>query len=122
MRAPAALACAVLAAGFGCAHAARATTAPGTIYVSKLVITDGAIRIRVRRNTWSATLRYPRGAEVRYEVSNRGTHPFSLNILGSTTGRLAPGRGTSILVYWARRGSFVFRASPTGPRLRVLVT
>lgn len=106
----------------GSAHGAEATTQPGKLYVSPLVIRDDAIKVRVRRSKWANELRYVRGAEVRYEVVNRGTRRFSLNILGSVTGVLAPGRRTSILVAWTHRGRFVFRASPNGARLRVTVT
>jgi hypothetical protein len=112
---------AAVSAGLG-VEAVDATTAPGTLYVSKLVIRDDAISVRVRRHRWSSTLHYLRGAEVRYEVTNHGTHPFGLNILGSTTGMLAPGRSASILVYWGNRGKYVFRAVPRGARLRVVVS
>lgn len=116
-----AAAVAVATATIGCVHAAQATTVPGRLYISDLVITDHAVKVHVRRHLWSETLHYARGAEVRYEVLNRGTRPYGLDILGSTTGMLRPGRRTSILVYWGRRGSFVFRASPRGARLRVIV-
>jgi hypothetical protein len=101
--------------------AAHATTVPGRLYITDLVITDTTIKAHIRRDTWAATIRYPRGVEVRYEVLNRGTRTYSLNILGSVTGRLKPGKRTSILVYWGRRGRFVFRAAPLGARLKVVV-
>lgn len=107
--------------GLAAARPASATTVPGRLYITDLVITDTTIKAHIRRDTWSATIHYPRGVEVRYQVLNRGTRSYSLNILGSVTGRLRPGRRTSILVYWGRRGSFVFRASPRGARLRVVV-
>jgi hypothetical protein len=101
---------------------AQATTAPGILHVSKLVLTDRAILIRGDRFMTPAGIpRYPRGTDVRYDVSNRGTRPLALNILGSTTGRLRPGARTTILVYWARRGKFAFRATPNGPRIRIWV-
>jgi hypothetical protein len=108
--------------GLGAANSARATTVPGRLYISSLRITDNAIEVHIRRHAWAETIHYPRGAEVRYEVVNRGTRAYSLNILGSVTGRLRPGKRTSILVYWGRRGDFDFRASPRGARLRVIVT
>jgi hypothetical protein len=107
--------------GLGAARSARATTVPGRLYISSLRITDKTIEVHIRRHTWAATIRYKRGAEVRYEVVNSGTRAYSLDILGSVTGRLRPGNRASILVYWDRRGSFVFRASPRGARLRVIV-
>lgn len=124
MRNRVAMAAAALAAAaisLGVVFSARATTMPGKLYVSKLVIDNNAIKVRIRRNTWAETIHYRRGAEVRYEVANHATRAFSLNILGSVTGPLSPGQRTSILVYWGRRGSFVFRAFPRGARLRVVV-
>jgi hypothetical protein len=120
MRAWFAVAAATAAATVGL-QSAQATTVPGRLYISDLVITDNAVKVHIRRHTWADTIHYLRGAEVRYEVLNRGTRAYSLNILGSTTGRLSPGKRTSILVYWGRRGSFAFRASPRGARLRVIV-
>ena len=120
-RVAAVVAIAFAAGGTGGAHRSYATTAPGVISVSKLVITDRAVRIRIRRDTWSSVAHYPRGAEVRYDVSNRGTRAYSLDILGSVTGRLAPGRQTTILVAWTHRGRFVFRALPKGARVVVWV-
>lgn len=107
--------------GLANAHSVRGTTVPGRLYITDLVITDTTIKAHIRRDTWAATIHYQRGAEVRYEVLNRGSRSYSLNILGSVTGRLRPGKRTSILVYWDRRGSFVFRASPRGARLKVVV-
>lgn len=115
---------AALAAATACLegfNVARATTIPGRLYISSLVITDNAIRVHVRRQTWASTLHYRRGAEVRYEVMNRGKRAYSLNILGSVTGRVLPQKRTSILVYWSTRGTFTFRASPQGGRLKVVV-
>jgi hypothetical protein len=117
----AAIALAIAAACVGGAGSSRATTAPGVVSVSKLVITDRAVMIRIRRHTWVSVAHYSRGAEVRYDVSNRGTRAYSLDILGSVTGRLAPGRQTTILVAWTHRGKFVFRALPNGARVVVWV-
>jgi hypothetical protein len=102
-------------------HDAGATTVPGRLYITSLRITDSAITAHIRRHVWASTIHYRRGAEVRYEVVNRGTRAYSLDILGSATGRLTPGKRTSILVYWGRRGHFVFRAAPRGARLSVVV-
>jgi hypothetical protein len=103
------------------AAGAHATTQPGMLSVSQVVIDDHAILVRIRRHRWASSVHYLRGAEVRYEVSNRGTRPISLDILGSVTGVLRPGRHGSMLVYWSHRGRYVFRVQPHGPRLRVAV-
>jgi hypothetical protein len=104
------------------AGGARATTQPGTLYVVRLVVTDHTVTFRGDKFlTKSSFPRYPRGSDVRYEVRNRTTHPFSLDILGSETGLVRPGQLRSILVYWARRGKFVFHPRPAGPAIRIWV-
>jgi hypothetical protein len=108
--------------GVVAAGGARATTQPGTLYVVRLVIKDDSVAFRGDKfMTRSSIPHYPRGTDVRYEVRNRGTHPFSLNILGSTTGLVRPGKERSILVYWSTRGKFVFHPQPNGPRIRIWV-
>ena len=125
MRPPALLICLAAAAaivGGVASGGARATTQPGTLYVVRLVITDHAVAFRGDKfMTRSSIPHYPRGADVRYDVRNRGTRPFSLNILGSTTGIVRPGKERSILVYWSTRGKFVFRPRPNGPAIRIWV-
>jgi hypothetical protein len=109
---------------FACsASAAPATTTPGLLYVKRLVITNEKILIsgHTRPKLTDRVQRYKRGVLIRYEVRNRGTRAYRLNILGSSTGTLTPGRHAAILVGWNRRGSFTFRARPGGPRMRVVV-
>jgi hypothetical protein len=116
-----AVGCAVI---FTCsASAAPATTTPGLLYVKRLVITNEKILIsgHTRPKMTDRVQRYKRGVLVRYEVRNRGTRAYRLNILGSSTGTLTPGRHAPILVAWNRRGTYTFRAIPAGPRMRVVV-
>ncbi len=126
LRASVSLVCVGAASGVGIlsstSHPARATTQPGVLSVVKLVITDDKIVVRGDKfMTRTGIPHYPRGSDVRYDVRNRATRPFRLNILGSSTGMLAPGRQSSILVYWSRRGKFVFRALPNGPTIHIWV-
>lgn len=116
-----AVACAVILACS--ASAAPATTTPGLLYVKRLVITNEKILIsgHTHPRMTDRVQRYKRGVLIRYEVRNRGTRAFSLNILGSSTGTLRPGARTPILVAWNRRGTYTFRALPGGPRMRVVV-
>jgi hypothetical protein len=101
---------------------AAATTQPGVLYTSTLIISDARIVVADNKfATRTGYARYPRGSMIRYTVVNRGSRAFSLDILGSATGAVQPGRRKLILVNWDRRGSFVFRAAPRGPRLRVRV-
>lgn len=119
---PLAVVCAAIFLACASGSAALATTEPGVVYVKKLIITNEKILIgRTRRTMTDRVQRSPRGAFVRYEVRNRGTRPFLLNILCSSTGTLSPGQGAPILIGWTRRGNFTFRAVPGGPRMRVVV-
>jgi hypothetical protein len=105
-----------------CAAAAHATTQPGTLYVVRLVVGDRSVDFRGDKFLTGAQFpHYPRGADVRYDVRNGGKRPFSLNILGSTTGVVRPGQMRSILVYWGRRGRYLFRPRPNGPAIRIWV-
>jgi hypothetical protein len=104
------------------AGASQATTTPGVLSVAKLVIRDDkVVFVRDDFMTKMGFPHYPRGADVRYDVRNLGTRPYSLNILGSVTGAIAPRGQRSILVYWGRRGKFTFRVRPNGPMLRIWV-
>jgi hypothetical protein len=104
------------------AGASRATTTPGVLSVAKLVIRDDkVVFVRDDFMTKMGFPHYPRGSDVRYDVRNLGTRPYSLNILGSVTGTIAPRGQRSILVYWGRRGKFTFRVRPNGPMLRIWV-
>jgi hypothetical protein len=100
-----------------------ATTTPGLLYVKQLVITDQKILVQGHKTKalTDRAQRYKRGVLIRYEVRNGGTRGFRLNILGSSTGMLAPGRRALVLVGWTRRGNYTFRAAPNGPRMRVVV-
>ena len=102
--------------------ASHATTTPGVLSVAKLVIRDDkVVFVGDEFMTKMGIPRYPRGADVRYDVRNLGTRPYSLNILGSVTGTIAPRAQRSILVYWGRRGTFAFRVRPDGPVIRIWV-
>jgi hypothetical protein len=112
-------AAAIVSAG---ALPARATTTPGLLYPAKLVITDDQITLsRDRFAARKGGTPVPARFVYQVRVRNRGTRPFSLNILGSSTGVLAPEKQNSILVNWDRRGGFTFRALPNGPRIRVRI-
>jgi hypothetical protein len=102
--------------------ASHATTTPGVLSVAKLVIRDDkVVFVGDEFMTKMGFPHYPRGSDVRYDVRNLGTRPYSLNILGSVTGTIAPREQRSILVYWGRRGKFTFRVRPNGPVLRIWV-
>jgi hypothetical protein len=114
---------AALLALFGAAVTsdARATTTPGVVYVVKVTLTDKSIVIpKDKFSLHSPYPRYPRGAEIRYSITNKGTRPYSLKMWGSTTTVMkAHGGHDSILLNWWERGQFpyttLYRGKPAGP-------
>lgn len=98
------------------------TTTPGQLYVVKVTVTDKTISIPKDRFTRNGVTRYPRGALIRYAVTNVGTRTYSFEIWGAKTTLIRPHGGKdSILVAWDRRGSFIYRTllaggRPAGPK------
>jgi hypothetical protein len=100
--------------------AALKTTAPGTVYIIKVTLTNTAIVIP--KDKFSVGLkypRYPRGALIQYRFTNRGTRPYSVKMWVAKTGVISPGHSDSVLVDWNYRGMFkyetLYRGKPSGP-------
>lgn len=99
---------------------APATTTPGVIYVVKVTITNTAITIP--KDKFSLHTKYPRlprGAQIRYEILNKGTRPVSFKLWGSTTGVMKARVGKdAIFINWTYRGKFLYevlyKGKPTG--------
>jgi hypothetical protein len=100
---------------------APATTVPGVVYPIKVVVTDTKISIQKDKFDRNGQIRYPRGAEIRYEITNRGSKPYVLEIWGARSIALRPHGGhDSILVTWNYRGRYLYRlllhSRPVGPK------
>ncbi|HEY3924969.1 MAG TPA: hypothetical protein VGL75_10455 [Acidothermaceae bacterium] len=106
---------------------APATTTPGVIYVVKVTLTNSAITIP--KDKFSLHTKYPRlprGAQIRYEILNKGTRPYSFKIWGSTTGVMKARVGKdAIFINWTYRGKFLYetlyKGKPAGPKGYVTV-
>jgi hypothetical protein len=128
-RLPAALlvAAAVTAAGVVGASDAPATTVPGVVYPISVTITDKSIVIqRDKFSLHSPYPRYPRGALIRYVVTNKGTKPYSFKIWESNTTVMRPHGGhDSLLLNWNYRGTFpyfsLYRGKAAGPHGHVTI-
>jgi hypothetical protein len=92
----------------GAVHARPQTTTPGVIYVIKTVVDDKGIHIPKDQFTRNGVTRYPRGALIRYEFTNKGTKPYAVRIWASDTLVMKPGRKQSTLVNWAYRGDYTY--------------
>jgi hypothetical protein len=84
------------------------TTTPGVIYVIKTTVDDKGIHIPKDKFTRNGVSRYPRGALIRYEFTNKGTKPYAVHIWGSETLVMKPGRTESRLINWAYRGEYTY--------------
>jgi hypothetical protein len=99
---------------------APATTTPGVIYVVKVTITNTAITIP--KDKFSLHTKYPRlprGAQIRYSVSNKGTRPVSFKMWATSTGVMKAKVGKdSFLINWNYRGKYLYevlyKGKPTG--------
>lgn len=105
------------------ASAAAATTRPGVVYPIKVVLSDKSISIAKDLFTRGTVARYPRGAIIRYVVTNKGSKPYVFKVWGTATGPIKPGGRDSLLVNWNYRGTYtyltLYRGRPAGPRGRV---
>jgi hypothetical protein len=108
------------------AHARSETTAPGTVYIIPMTLTNKAIVLPPDKFSRGLKYpRYPRGAAIQYRVINKGTRPYAVKIWNSTTQVIQPGHHDSILLNWNYRGKFpyetLYRGKPLGPRGRVTI-
>jgi len=90
------------------------TTAPGLLYIVKVTVTDTTIRMPRDRFTLHGITSYPRGALIRYTVTNLGTRPYTFEIWSAKTLPIRPKHHDSVLVAWNRRGTFVYRTLSGG--------
>jgi hypothetical protein len=120
----AATAVAVLAAVIPAATQARPlTTKPGVIYVLKVPVDDKGIHIPKDQFTRNGVSRYPRGAIIRYEFTNKGTKPYVVHMWGADTLTMKPHGGKdSMLVNWQYRGQYHYWRVSKGKRLTPIGT
>src|SRR5437764_4217609 len=104
---------ALFAVAFGAAVLAGATraqpetTKPGVIYVLKVPVDDKGIHIPKDRFTRNGVTRYPRGAQIRYEFTNKGSKPYAVFMWAADTIVMKPHGGkASMFVNWQYRDTF----------------
>jgi hypothetical protein len=102
-----------------------ATTVPGVVYAVKVLITDTKISIQKDKFTRNGVSRLPRGAQIRYEMTNKGTKPYVLQIWTTKSGTMRPGGHDSFLINWNYRGRYVYRTllrgRPAGPKGLIII-
>lgn len=102
----------------GSSHAARGTTVPGLLYVVNVTLTDNKIQLSHKSDR--SLTKLPRGAYIRYAITNRGTRRYVFRIWATQSAPVRPGRKDSLVINWNYRGRFaylmLFRGRPVGPK------
>jgi hypothetical protein len=107
------------------ADARPQTTTPGTVYVVKTVITDTKVTIARDKYTRRGVHRLPRGAEIRYSITNKGTKPYELKIWETISRVMRPGRHEFLYINWQFRGTYryvlLYHGKPAGPKGTIVI-
>jgi hypothetical protein len=99
-----------LGASSGVALAAPATTAPGQVYTIKTtMLPTGVVIAKDRFTRKDGTPSWPRGATIRYSITNKTTKTLALKLWIATTKPIAPGGHTNVLINWIYRGRFLYQ-------------
>jgi hypothetical protein len=102
------------------------TTVPGVVYPVKTLVTDTHISISKDKFTRHGVTRWPRGAQIRFEITNKGSKRYVLQIWSERTLPMRPHGGhDSMLVNWNYRGKYLYRTlvngKPAGPKGWILI-
>lgn len=96
-------------AGAGAAGATPQTTTPGQVYPVKTTLTPAGIKIAKDKFTRNGNTRYPRGAVIRFMITNTTTKRLVVQIWTVKTKAIAPGGHDSLLINWNYRGRYLYR-------------
>jgi hypothetical protein len=102
------------------AQARPQTTTPGIVYVVKTVITDTKVTIARDQFTRHGVHRLPRGAQIRYAITNKGTKAYALKMWETVSPVMKPGGHAALFVNWQFRGTYrfvlLYHGKPAGPK------
>jgi hypothetical protein len=94
----------------GVAVAAPQTTAPGKVYTIKTTMLPSGVTIAKDRFTLKdGTPSWPRGATIRYSVTNKTTKTLALKLWIAKTKPIKPGGHVYVLIDWIYRGKFLYQ-------------
>ena len=88
----------------GDAAAQSRTTTPGVVYVLTVLLMDTSILATPDMVRPQRTIRYPRGAPIRYALATRAHDRTRSAFWGAGTAVVKPGGHGAILVNWNYRG------------------
>jgi hypothetical protein len=102
----------------GASPARPLTTTPGVIYVLKTTVDDTGVHIPKDKFTRNGITRYPRGAQIRYEFTNKGSKPYAVHMWGADTVVMrAHGGHAAMFVNWQYRGDYHYWRLVRGKRV-----
>jgi hypothetical protein len=101
---------AVIWAATGVALGAPATTAPGKVYTIKTTMLPAGVTIASDRFTLkNGTPSWPRGATIRYSITNKTKHTLRLKLWIAKTKPIPPGGHVYVTINWIYRGRFLYQ-------------
>jgi hypothetical protein len=94
----------------GVAFGSQATTAPGKVYTIKTTMLPHGVTIASDRFTHKdGTPSWPRGATIRYSITNRTTKTLALKLWIAKTKPIPPGGHVFVTINWIYRGRFLYQ-------------
>lgn len=94
------------------------TTTPGVVYVLKTPVDDTGIHFPKDKYTRHGITRYPRGAEIRYEFTNKGSKPYAAFVWATDTVAMKPHGGhATMFVNYQYRGTYHYYRVLHGKRI-----
>ena len=112
------------------AAAGPQTTTPGVLYVIKTTMDDK--RVVLARDRFNKTslaqkgiYRYPRGAQIQFAITNKGSRPYALKMWETTSPVIRPGRREAMFINWQFRGKYryvvLYHGKPAGPKGYIII-
>jgi hypothetical protein len=94
----------------GVAVAAPQTTAPGQVYTIKTtMLPSGVVMAKDRFTRKDGTPSWPRGASIRYSITNKTKKTLALKLWIAKTKPISPGGHVNVLINWIYRGRFLYQ-------------
>jgi hypothetical protein len=87
-----------------------ATTAPGQVYTIKTtLLPTGVVLAKDRFTRKDGTPSWPRGATIRYSITNKTKRTLALRLWIAKTKPIPPGGHTNVVINWIYRGRFLYQ-------------
>jgi len=101
------------------------TTTPGVIYKLKVPVDDKGIHVPKDQFTKNGVTRYPRGALIQYQFTNKGTKPYAVHVWAHDSVVMKPGGHAVVFINWQYRGDYsywrIYRGHQLKPIGRIII-